>query len=324
MSEFTAPSAKRVWITGASGFVGHRLCLEAVQRGWSVLASSRAVAEQQSLAGIEWVGHQQAIAGEGLERLDVVIHVAARAHQLRETAADPAAAFRTANVDVSLAVARAAKQAGAARLVYVSSIGVNGDATQGRAFCESDIPHPAEPYAVSKLEAEIALREHCAASGMQLAIVRPPLVYGVGAPGNFARLLKLARSGLPLPLAAVDNRRSFVAVQNLCDFLLCLAEHPAAAGELFLVSDGEDFSTPQLLRLLAQAAGSPSRLWPLPPSFLRAGAALIGQQRTFDKLCGSLQVDASKARQLLGWTPPISAAEGLAAWAEKVTKGAGG
>lgn len=324
MSTFTAQTAKRVWITGASGFVGHHLCLEAARRGWSVLASSRTAPGQLPHVGVEWIGHQQAISGGYLGRLDAVIHVAARAHQLRETAADPAAAFRAANVDVSLAVARAAKQAGARRLVYMSSIGVNGDATQGQPFGESDTPNPVEPYAVSKLEAEQALREHCAGSGLQLAIVRPPLVYGVGAPGNFARLLKLAQSGLPLPLAAVDNRRSFVAVQNLCDFLLCLAEHPAAADELFLISDGEDFSTPQLLRLLAQAAGSRSRLWSLPPSLLRAGATLLGQQRTFDKLCGSLQVDASKARVLLGWTPPISAADGLATWAAKASKQAGG
>lgn len=324
MSASAASTAKRIWITGASGFVGRQLCLEAVQRGCSVLASSRMPPGLLQHANMEWTSHQQALSGAVLGQLDVVIHVAARAHQLRETAADPTAAFRAANVDVSLAVAHAAKQAGAARFVYVSSIGVNGDATQGRPFHESDMPNPVEPYAVSKLEAEQALREHCAASGLQLAIVRPPLVYGLGAPGNFARLLKLAQSGLPLPLAAVDNRRSFVAVENLCDLLLCLAEHPAAAGELFLVSDGEDFSTPGLLRLLAQSAGTPSRLWSLPPALLRAGAALLGQQRTFDKLCGSLQVDASKARQLLGWMPPLSATEGLAAWAAKAGKKAGG
>lgn len=319
----STPTTRRVWITGASGFVGHQLCLEAVRRGWSVLASSRTASRQPPETGIEWISHQQALGAADLGQLDAVIHVAARAHQLKETAADPAAAFRLANVDVSLAVARAAKQAGAARFVYVSSIGVNGDATRGQPFRESDTPNPVEPYAVSKLEAEQALREHCAASGLQLAIVRPPLVYGLGAPGNFARLLKLAQSGLPLPLAAVDNQRSFVAVENLCDLLLCLAVHPAAAGELFLVADGEDFSTPRLLRLLAQAAGAHSRLWSLPPGLLRAGAALLGQQRTFDKLCGSLQVDASKARQLLAWTPPLSAAEGLAAWAANAGKEAG-
>lgn len=311
----------RLWVTGASGFVGRRLCALAAERGWQVLASSRRPECLPVVAGLETIGHEQAVDGGDLGALDVVIHVAARAHQLRDTAADPMAAFRAANVEASLAVAKAAQRAGARRMVYVSSIGVNGESTASQPFSEADTPQPAEPYAVSKLEAEQALCALCKTLAMDLVIVRPPLVYGLGAPGNFARLLKLARSGLPLPLAAVDNRRSFIALENLCHFLLLAAVHPAAANELFLVADGDDFSTPQLLQLLAQAAGSASRLWRLPPTLLKLGAAAVGQHRNYSKLCGSLQVDASKALRLLGWVPPVKAEQGLSAWAARVASG---
>lgn len=323
MLETVQSAPQRVWVTGASGFVGSHLCRMAAARGWAVLGSSRQPELLSLPAGGTAIAHDLAVRGEGLGALDVVIHVAARAHQLNDAAADPMAAFRAANVAASLAVATAARQAGAGRLVYVSSIGVNGDATQGQPFSEGDAPKPTEPYAVSKLEAEQALSAHCAALGMQLVIVRPPLVYGLGAPGNFARLLKLAQSGLPLPLAAIDNRRSFVSVGNLCDFLLCLAQHPAAAGELFLVADGEDFSTPDLLRVLAEGAGESARLWPLPPALLRLGASALGQQRAYDKLCGSLQVDARKAQRVLGWQPPVSARRALAQWAAQSLRGQG-
>lgn len=205
-------------------------------------------------------------------------------------------------------------------MVYVSSIGVNGESTSGQPFRETDIPQPAEPYAVSKLEAENALRTLCTTLGMALVIVRPPLVYGLGAPGNFARLLKLARAGLPLPLAALDNRRSFVSRENLCDFLLLAAVHPAAANELFLIADGDDLSTPQLLRVLARGGGARDRLWPLSPALLGLSAAFVGQQRTYKKLCGSLQVDAGKAARLLLWQPVLSAEKGLSDWAAQATK----
>lgn len=309
----------RLWITGATGFIGGHLCDLAAQRGWAVQASARRPANLRLRAGVRALGHSEALAG-ALEPLDVVIHTAARAHQLRDQAADPQREFREANVELSLAVAAAAVAAGARRLVYLSSIGVNGNATSGTPFTESDPPSPVEPYAASKLEAEHALRNYCIRAGLELVIVRPPLVYGRGAPGNFSRLLKLAHSGLPLPLGAINNRRSFVSVGNLCDFLLLAACHPAAAGELFLVADGSDISTARLLRLLAEGAGVPVRVWRFPPALLRFGCALLGQRQAYEKLCGSLQVNNDKARRLLGWVVPADLEPSLIAWAASEAK----
>ena len=197
------------------------------------------------------------------------------------------------------------------RFVFVSSIGVNGNSTGAAPFSERDVPHPEEPYAVSKLEAEQALRARAGSSSMETVIVRPPLVYGPGAPGNFARLSALVRRAPVLPFGAVRNCRSLIAVDNLVDFLIACMEHPSAASETFLVSDGEDLSTADLVRRLSHAMGRRSRIISVPPGLLVAAARFAGRQEMAQRLLGSLQIDISKARERLGWTPPISVDEGL-------------
>ena len=249
----------------------------------------------------------QALAG-----VDVVFHLAARVHVLRETAAAPLAEFRRTNVAGTERLARSAAAAGVKRLVYVSSIGVNGLTTaDGKKFSEADAPHPHNDYALSKWEAEQALARVADETGLQVVIVRPPLVYGGGAPGNFAQMLAVVAKGIPLPFASVRNRRSLVYVGNLVDALIVCATHPAAAGQTYLVSDGEDVSTPELLRQLAHALDVPARLLPCPPALLRLAGRLSGRQEQVERLLGSLQVDSGKIRRELNWIPPYSLQQGL-------------
>lgn len=306
-------------VTGANGFIGSEISREIFRRGKSggALVARSAVRRTQSSSFQE---RDCVVVGEinsatnwqkALFDAEVVIHVAARAHVLKENTEDPLAEFRIVNVDGTINLAEQALRAGVRRFIFVSSIGVNGNETFGQAFNEGDDPSPQEPYAVSKLEAEVALRNLFAGSQAQLVIVRPPLVYGPNPPGNFRRLLKLTASGLPLPLGAIHNKRSLVALVNLVDFILTCLSHPQAANQTFLVSDGHDLSTTELVRGLAHAAGVPSRLVPVPVWALQAGAALLGKRETIQRLCGNLQVDISKARNLLGWAPPISVDEGL-------------
>ena len=304
----------KILLTGASGFVGSSLGSELCTHGQSVRAAVRSGKVFFENSDVAIVGE---INGEtdwsaALAAVDVVIHLAARVHVMNDTSADPLEAFRTVNVAGTVNLARQAVAAGVKRLVYVSSIKVNGEATHGgQRFSELDVPDPQDPYGVSKCEAELALRYLAAETGLEIVIIRPPLVYGEGVKGNFAQMLKILAKGVPLPLGAVNNRRSMVYVENLVDFLVLCATHPAAAGETFLVSDGEDISTPDLLRRLAGAMGHPARLIPVPVVLLQAGAALFGKRDMAQRLCGSLQVDISKARTLLGWTPPVSMDEGL-------------
>jgi nucleoside-diphosphate-sugar epimerase len=315
MSDQTADgSIVKLLITGAAGFVGTALVARLSDSArYSVTGSVRhrsgALPEsiQQSILGdlspeTDW---RQTLQGR-----DTVVHLAARAHVMRG-GAEQLAEFRRINVQCTLNLARQAAGCGVRRLVFVSSIGVNGTATGAAPYCESDQPHPSEPYAVSKWEAEDALRVLSNSTGMELVIVRPPLVYGPHAPGNFGRLIRVVRRGIPLPFGAVRNRRSLVGLQNLVDFIVICMEHPSAANETFIVSDGEDLSTPDLIRRLARAMGRPSRLIPVPSGVLMVGAALVGRRAMAQRLIGSLQVDSSKARRILGWAPPISVAEGL-------------
>ncbi|WP_238474351.1 NAD-dependent epimerase/dehydratase family protein [Pseudomonas cavernae] len=242
---------------------------------------------------------------EALVGVKVVIHAAARAHVLNETADDPLVAFRRVNVSGTLALARQAAQAGVERFIFISSIGVNGNQSS-RPFTADDLPSPNEPYAVSKHEAELGLRQLAAETSMEIVIIRPPLVYGPKAPGNFGRLIKTVSKGVPLPLGAIHNRRSLVALDNLVDLIVTCIDHPAAANQTFLVSDGEDLSTTELLRRMGVALGKPARLLPVPSWLLEAGAAMLGKRALSRRLCSSLQVDISKTRELLGWAPPVS------------------
>lgn len=212
----------------------------------------------------------------------------------------------------TLNLARQAAQVGVRRFVFVSSIKVNGEATQpGQAFTADDVPSPLDPYGVSKLEAEQGLREIEAQTGMEVVIVRPPLVYGPGVKANFAAMMRWVARGIPLPLGAIHNARSMVALDNLVDLLVACLKHPAAAEQTFLVSDGEDVSTTELLRRTAQAMGKKALLLPVPASVLELGATVLGKRDVAQRLCGSLQVDIEKTRRLLGWNPPLTLEQGL-------------
>lgn len=306
-----------ILVTGASGFVGLAVCQEAVARGLRVRAAARATpptpfvdeiacVESPALdANADWTS---ALAG-----CHAVVHAAARVHIMSDTATDPLAEFRRVNVLGTLSLARQAAQAGVRRFVFVSSVKVHGEATSpDRPFSAHDAPEPQDPYGISKLEAEQGLRQIEAETGMQVAIVRPPLVYGPGVKANFASLLRWLQRGRPLPLGAVrDNRRSLVALDNLVDLLLTCVDHPNAAGETFLVSDGEDLSTTALLERMGQALNRPARLLPVPPGWLRLGAKLLGKADVAQRLLGSLHVDIRATQDTLGWTPPVSVDEGL-------------
>ncbi len=304
----------RFLVTGANGFVGKPLCAELFRRGHAVRATSRS-------ANAESDGFEQTTVGSidggtdwsaALSNLDVVIHLAARVHIMKDTAADPFAEFRKVNVAGTLNLARQAAAAGVKRVVFVSSVKVNGEYTSpGHAFTESDLPAPQDAYGVSKHEAELGLRQIAVESGMEVVIIRPPLVCGPGVKANFAALMRAVQRGWPLPLGAVHNRRSLVALDNLLDFIVTCLFHPQAAHQTFLVADGCDLSTTELVCGLARAAGVSARLVPVPVWVLQAGATLLGKGAAVQRLCGNLQVDISKARGLLGWVPPVSVDEGL-------------
>lgn len=244
--------------------------------------------------------------------VDCVIHCAARAHLMCDTEGDALAAYRAANVDGSRRLAEQAATAGARRLVYLSSIKVNGEQTAlGAPFLFSDKPAPEDAYGISKWEAEQALWDVSTKTGLEVVVVRPPLVYGPGVKGNLARLLRLVRSGLPLPLDALQNKRSLIGLDNLVDLLIRCVDHPVAAGRTFLVSDGEDLSTPELLSHMAAAMGRSARLFPVQVLLLRLAGSVLGRRAEIDRLVGSLQIDSSHTRQVLGWTPPVSVEEGI-------------
>lgn len=244
--------------------------------------------------------------------VSTVIHLAARVHVMHDSANDPLAAFREVNLDATLALAAQAAAAGVRRFVFASSVKVNGEATAAdHPYTERDAPAPQDAYAISKWEAEQGLRQIAASTGMEVVIIRPPLVYGPGVKANFAALMRAVQRGVPLPLGAVHNLRSLVGLDNLVDFIITCTRHPAAANQTFLVSDGADISTPDLVRAMARAAGRPARLLSVPVGVLASLASLLGKRAVVDRLCSSLQLDISKARELLQWTPPVTLEEGL-------------
>lgn len=247
-----------------------------------------------------------------LQDVEVVVHTAARVHVMDESSDDPLQAFRRINVFATLDLARQAAEAGVSRFVFISSIKVSGEQTRlGMPFRPDDVPRPADPYGVSKREAEDGLLALAAESGMEVVIVRPPLVYGPGVKGNFASMIELLDKGVPLPLGAVYNKRSLVGIGNLVDLIILCLDHSAAANQVFFVSDDEDLSTTEMLRCVAEAMGKPVRLVRVPASMLQIGATLLGKKAMAQRLLGSLQVDITKTRGLLGWTPPYTVEEGL-------------
>lgn len=306
--------AMRCLLTGANGFVGRALSNELLQCGHVIRAATRSA--ETGREGIEQVlvGAMDGTTpwAAALRAVDVVVHLAARVHVMNDSAADPLAAFRQVNTQGTLNLAHQAATAGVKRFVFISSVKVNGELTQpGRPFTESDAPNPQDAYGVSKHEAEQGLRAIAAQTGMEVVIIRPPLVYGPGVKANFATLMRAVQRGWPLPLGAIHNQRSLVALDNLVNFLVTCITHPQAANQTFLVSDGQDLSTTELVRGLARAAGVPARLLPVPVWALQAGAMLFGKGDAVQRLCGNLQVDTSKALELLGWVPPVSVEEGL-------------
>lgn len=307
----TPASDETVLVTGANGFVGRALCDALAASGRAFRKSVRA--PDPGFPGASVVGNIGPATewSAALDGVQCVIHLVARTHVLRESAPDPLAEYRRINVEGSLALALQAARAGVRRLVFMSSIKVNGEST-ARPYTEDDPPHPEDAYGISKREAEEALARVAATTGLELVVLRPPLVYGPGVKGNFLRLLDLVARGTPLPLASVDNRRSLIHVGNLADAVIKAAEAPRAAGRTYLVADGEDVSTPELVRALARALGVRPRLLPCPPALMRFGAALIARQGEIARLTGSLQVDCARIRRELQWRPPFTLMQGLA------------
>lgn len=300
-----------ILLTGSSGFIGRALLnrlqeepdTRVFEAGRRASTCERYTCVGEINGSTDW--------RRALQDIQVVVHLAGRAHGVKSAGSDTTAAFQATNVDGTLNLARQAAAAGVKRFIFISSIGVNGPQTHAFAFSELARPNPQAAYAMSKYEAECALHVLRRDTPMQLVIIRPPLVYAARAPGNFHRLMKLVALGIPLPFASINNQRSMMAVENLADFICCCIKHPAAADQLFLVADGVDLSTAQLVRYLSEGMARPARLFSLPITLQRWCATLLGKRLLFDQLCGSLRVDASKSRQLLDWQPLLSPEQAL-------------
>ena len=303
-----------VLLTGATGFLGSRLVknldakqdviLTAAVRRITQISAGRTLEVQSLNANTDW--------STALANQQVVIHAAARAHIMKYEVSDPLAEYRRINVDGTLNLARQTAAAGVDRFIFISSIKVNGELTPlGQPFTADDTAAPEDACGITKWEAEQGLKKIAAETGMEVVIIRPPLVYGPNVKGNFASMINLVERGFPLPLGAIHNQRSLVALDNLVDFIITCIDHPAASNQVFLAGDGQDLSTTELLRGVAKAAGKPSRLIPFPSSLLMLVATFLGKKAVAQRLLGSFQVDISKARDLLGWQPPISVEEGL-------------
>lgn len=299
-----------ILVTGATGFVGSGVIMRLLQVKKLVRAAARSEMHQFSEKvdrvrvgdlnpEIDW--------SDVLSGIDCIVHLAARVHVMRDEAVDPLTEFRRVNVEGTLNLARQGALAGVRRFVFVSSIKVNGESTvPGKPFSPDDPPDPQDPYGTSKYEAERALLELVSETGMEVVIIRPPLVYGPGVKANFASMMSWLDRGVPLPLGSVNNKRSFVALDNLIDLIVTCLDHPKAANQTFLVSDGADMSTTQLLQRMGHALGKPARLIPVPVGVMQVAANLLGKGAVAQRLFGSLQVDSSKARDLLGWKPGVT------------------
>ncbi len=308
----------KLLVTGANGFVGSATVAHLSKQGHIVLAHQRSTSSAQQRGGhitthqvpsnvqqiqssyadmLQW--HQQ------LSDCVAVVHTAARVHQVKETSTDPAADYRRVNVDYTACLARAAAQCGVKRFVFLSSVKVNGNyTTQGQSYTAGDAPHADDPYGLSKLHAEQALMDIASETGLEVTIIRPPLVYGPGVKANVLSMMRWLRSGIPLPLGAIHNQRSLVGLNNLVDLIDLCITHPAAANQIFMVSDGHDVSTTDLLLLMGEALGSPARLIKVPQAWLETAARWAGKPGVAQRLCGNLTVDIRKTQDMLGWQPP--------------------
>ena len=309
--------AEAILVTGATGFVGGAVLRRLLSDGGCSLVAPVRTGDASLSAEVQVVN----VAGLGpntdwsncLKGIKSIVHCAARVHVMNDEDADPLAAYQQTNVMGTLALASQAARAGVRRFVFVSSIKVNGEQTQlGRPFRADDVPAPQDAYGISKWEAEQRLFNLARETGLEVTVIRPPLVYGPGVKGNFATMMRWVARGIPLPLGAVrNNRRSLVGLDNLVDLIVTTLGHPAAANQVFLAGDGEDLSTAALLERLGKAMNRRARLVPLPVWALESAATLVGKRDVARRLCGSLQVDISKAREILRWEPPVSVDDGF-------------
>lgn len=304
---------KMILVTGASGFIGRALCAKLENERILVRGTGRRQAGPLGLADYVCCDlEREAELDDLCKGVHTIIHLAGRAHVLNDTSADPAAAFKNANVEVTIRLAQAALRQGVRRFIFLSSIGVHGvETAKGVSISESSACVPTQLYGVSKHEAESKLVFLTQTSDMELVVIRPPLVYAGDAPGNFHRLMAVINKGLPLPLERVHNLRSMIARDNLVDFLYLCIEHPLAANETFVISDCIDVSTPEIVRNLASGMGRPPRLFACPVWLLRIGLTMLGKKNMYSQLCKSLLIDSGKARNLLGWTPPVKPLQAL-------------
>lgn len=313
----------RILVTGCTGFVGRALCQKLISDGYSVVGSVRReddvrkiISDMPTMNGLELVQigdiNKFTSWNKALVDVNVVIHLAARVHIMRDVRKNSLDLYRETNRDGTMTLASQAVAMGVKRFIYLSSVKVNGELTfPNNPFTENDLPEPIDPYGISKFEAELYLNDLAKNENMETVIIRPPLIYGPDVKANFHAMMSWLAKGIPLPLGGVNNLRSFLALDNLLDLIITCIRHPSAGNQLFLASDGEDLSTTELLQRMGLALDKPARLFPLPRSVLDLFARAVGRRDMVHRLCDSLQVDISKARILLGWQPPISVDEGL-------------
>ncbi|OIN94872.1 MAG: hypothetical protein AUJ48_04315 [Deltaproteobacteria bacterium CG1_02_45_11] len=305
----------RVLITGADGFIGKALCAEMVSRGWKVRASVRSRNKIRSISQEIEIIETGSIGPDtewahALDNVESVVHLAGRVHVMEDSSSDPLSEYRIVNTAATEKLARSAASSGVRRFIFMSTVKVNGEG-RGVPYCEDDIPGPSDPYGISKWEAEKIIKAIANETGMEAVIIRAPMVYGPEVKANFLRLLKAVDRGIPMPLYGIKNKRSMIYLGNLVDAIVTCINHPKAAGQTYLVSDGEDVSTPELIRRVAIALGKPSRLFPLPAPILRFTGKIFGKTDAVERILGSLTINSAKIRNELNWQPPFTMQQGL-------------